>query len=161
MDDDGDDGVAGEAGAGLVGFRVDGREHALPAANVVEVVRMVASTPLPEAPDWVAGVINFRGRVIPLVDVRARLGAPPRDAHLATPIIVVAAGDSTAGMVVDEVVEVLTVSGGGWSPLEAGGTPGSAVAGVTRAGDRLIVVLDPERLCADSAGLRFEATEAV
>lgn len=156
-----DDGVAGEAGAVLLVFRVEGREHALPAADVAEVVRMVASTPLPEAPDWVAGVINFRGRVIPLVDVRTRLGAPPRDADLATPIIVVAAGDSAAGMVVDEVVEVLTVSGGGWGPLEAGGAPGSAVAGVTRSGNRLIVVLDPERLCADSAGLLLDAAEAV
>lgn len=139
----------------LLVFRVDGREQALPVEHVVEVVRMVAATPLPEAPAWVVGVIDFRGRVIPLIDVRRRLGALPREPDLATPIVVVRVGEVAAGLVVDEVVEVLAL------PDEAVDPPASATAvcRVARSGDRLILVLDPQRLCEGSADLGLPDVE--
>jgi purine-binding chemotaxis protein CheW len=136
---------------------MDGREHALPVEDVVEVLRMVAATPLPEAPPWVCGVINLRGRVIPLIDLRSRLGAPRREPDLSTPIIAVQANDVAAGLVVDEVVEVLAL------PREAvdspdrvtAAAPASALSGVARRGDRLILVLDPQRLLEGSVDLRL------
>lgn len=137
------------AGVMLLVFRLEGREHALPVEDVVEVLRMVAATPLPEAPPWVDGVINVRGRVIPLVDLRRRLGAPRREPDVSTPIIVVQAAETATGLVVDEVVELL-VLGSEALASPAPVTASSAVAGVAREGDRLILVLDRERLCAGS-----------
>jgi purine-binding chemotaxis protein CheW len=144
------------ASAVLLIFRVDGREHALSVENVVEVVQMVAVTPMPEAPSWVNGVINFRGRVVPLIDVRGRLGAPTLETDLATPIIVIQSGAVAAGLVVDEVLEVLTArsdSMGLAGPIAAA----SVVSGVVREGDRLITVLDLDRLCDGSVDLSFLA----
>jgi len=127
-------------------FKVEAREYALPVHHVVEVVRMIAITPLPEAPPWVDGVFNFRGRVVPVVDLRARLGIPRREPDLSTPIVITVAEAGLFGLVPDELVEVLPVSG---HQLEAsnGHTAASpAVAAMVRHRDRLLLVLDPDRL---------------
>jgi purine-binding chemotaxis protein CheW len=148
-----------EAGVVLVVFQIVGREHGLRVGDVVEVVRMVAATPLPQAPPWVVGVINFRGRVIPLIDVRGRIGAPAREPDLLTPIIVVQNAQVAAGLVVDEVLEVLTVRSAALDVPRGVDAMAHAVDGVARVGDRLIVVLDWERLWdgALDLGLQFDA----
>jgi purine-binding chemotaxis protein CheW len=148
---------AGEAAPSVVllVFRMDGREHALPVEDVVEVVRMVAATPLPEAPVWVGGVINFRGRVIPLIDARARLGAPRREPDLSTRIIVVQTSEWAAGLVVDEVVEVLPVRAEALDPPGKATAGAAAVSGVVSEDDRLILVLDRDRLLEGSVDLRL------
>jgi purine-binding chemotaxis protein CheW len=145
----------GRAGVMLLVFRMDGREHALPIEHVVEVLLMVAITPGPDGPPWVSGVINFRGRVIVLVDVRVRLGAPRRAPDVSTPIIVVQTGKTVAGLVVDEVVEVLALRSEAVDAPDRAIPVSPAVCGVAREGDRLILVLDRERLCAGSIGLRL------
>jgi purine-binding chemotaxis protein CheW len=137
----------------LLTFRLHGRDHALPVEDVVEVLRMVAPTPLPDAPSWISGVINVRGRVIPLMDLRTRLGGPRIEPDVSTPIIVVEADHTAAGLVVDEVVEVLALSCDAVSrpgPLTSAAT---AVSGVARDGDRLILVLDCGCLCRGTADL--------
>jgi len=154
---------AREAGAGalLVIFRIEGREHGVPIEHVVEVVRMVAIMRMPESPAWVRGVINFHGRVIPVIDVRVRLGAPPRLPDLSTPIVVVRTGEAVVGLVVDEVLEVLAIRS---ETVDAPGLASgvsSAVSGVARDGDRLILVLDPYRLCDGAADLGLPIDSAV
>lgn len=146
----------------LLVFRIDGREHALPVDCVVEVVRMVAATPLPEAPAWMAGVINFRGRAIPLVDARSRLGGAPGEPELSTPIIVVEASENAAGLVVDEVVEVLPVRADALDRPATAIARAAAVTAVVRDGDRLIVVLDPVPLLEGALGvpLPFDLADA-
>jgi purine-binding chemotaxis protein CheW len=127
-------------------FKVETREYALSVHQVVEVVRMVAITPLPEAPPWVDGVLNFRGRIVPVVDLRARLGISRREPDLSTPIVITVAEAGLFGLVADELIEVLPVSG---HQLDAsnGQTPASpAVAAMVRHRDRLLLVLDPDRL---------------
>ena len=149
----------------VVVFTLDGREHALPVRDVVEVLRMVAVTPLPEAPGWVAGVINLRGRIVPVVDLRARLGMAPHEPDLSAPIIVVRAGEAVAGLVADRAVEVLALPSEAVEPPDRLTASAAAVRGVAREGDRIILVLDSERLCEGSAHLRLpnedeEAREA-
>jgi purine-binding chemotaxis protein CheW len=136
----------------LVVVRLQGTEHALPVEHVVEVLRMVAVTPLAEAPPWLLGVIDLRGRVIPVVDLRRRLGMPPREPDLSTPILVVRSHSVTAGLVADEVVEVLALPARSWSPADGVAVPGSAVSSAVRHGDRLLLVLDTDRVCEGSAG---------
>ena len=123
-------------------FRLAKHEYALRLESVSEVLRMVAITPLPEAPPWLAGVINLRGRVITVTDLRVRLGLPAPDPGLNTPIIVVEADGRQLGLIADSVVEVLTHAD------EPDGLP-SGLAGQSRlalatlrAGDRLITILN-------------------
>ena len=73
-------------------FRVESGYYALPLERVVEVLRMVSVRPVPDGPAWLAGVINLRGRVLPIMDLRARLGLPPQPVRLETRIIVTDAG---------------------------------------------------------------------
>jgi purine-binding chemotaxis protein CheW len=145
------------ADTSVLTFRLEGREYAVPAGDVVEVLRMVAVTPVPEGPPWVCGVLNFRGRVIPVVDARARLGLARRDPDLSTPIVVVEAGERVAGVVVDEALDVLALPGGVEYPDRVSGAS-PAVCGVAHRGDRLVLVLDSARLCAGSAGLDLAAS---
>lgn len=154
----GHDQDGGREPAVLLVYRIAGREHALPVEDVVEVVRMVAATRLPEAPPWVVGVINFRGRVIPLIEVRSRIGEPVREPDLSTSIIVVRSAEMAAGLVVDEVLEVLTVPRAALDTPRRVDAPAHAVSGVARVDDRLILVLDWERLWDGSLDLamRFD-----
>src|SRR5437660_1615747 len=73
----------------FVVFRLHAREYALPVGQVVEVLHMVAMTPLPEAPAWLPGLIDLRGQVIPILDLRTRLGLRPQAPDLDTAIVVV------------------------------------------------------------------------
>jgi purine-binding chemotaxis protein CheW len=132
--------------AQLVVFRVEASEYALPVANVGEVLRMVAIAPVPESPTWVLGVINLRGEVIPVIDLRTRLGVPAQAAGLNTPIIVAEHEGQSVGLVADSVTELISV------PLEAIEQPDAQVVGVAvaRSGARLIPVLDLERVCSGS-----------
>jgi len=138
----------------LLTFRLDGRDHALPVDQVVEVVRMVAITPLPDGAPWVAGVLNYRGRVIPVIDLRVRLGLPRREPDLSTPLIVVDAGPQPAALLVDEADEVLALPADAVQPPDPVAAASPAVTALARHGKRLIVLLDAARLtagCADGA----------
>lgn len=69
-------------------FEVDGRRYGLPVGEVVELVRAVAAVTLPMAPGWVEGVVNVRGRVVPVIDLRARLGLPGKPIALSDQLVV-------------------------------------------------------------------------
>lgn len=107
---------------------------------------MVAITPLPETPPWVDGVFNFRGCVVPVVDLRARLGIPRREPDLSTPIVITMAEAGLFGLIADELIEVLPVSGHQMETSEKVTAASPAVAAMVRHGDRLLLVLDPDRL---------------
>jgi purine-binding chemotaxis protein CheW len=125
-------------------LRVAGGEYALPLGCVVEVVRMAALTPAPGGPGHVLGLLDLRGRVVPVMDLGTRLGLANGEPGLSTPICVVEAGGHAFGLVADAVTDVRPLSG----PLERlEGTPAdSPVAGVTHVGGRLVSVLDPDAL---------------
>ncbi len=123
---------------------VQGREYALPLGCVVEVVRMAALAPVPDGPGHLLGLLDLRGRVVPVLDLGQRLGLAPADPGLSTPICVVEAGGRGFGLVADAVTDV--------RPLEAPverlevAPADSPVAGVTHVGGRLVSLLDPEGL---------------
>lgn len=93
----------------ILTFRVAEQTYALPVSRVAQIIEMVAITFLPQAPAAVQGVINYRGVLAPVVDVRARFGLPPRAYDLNTPIILVDFQDTLIGIVVDQVDAVLEV----------------------------------------------------
>jgi purine-binding chemotaxis protein CheW len=137
----------------LVLFQLEGRDHALPVEQIVEIVRMVEITPVPESPDWLAGVINVRGRVIPVMDLRRRLAFEPETPGLRTPIIVAETDGRMIGLIADFVSEMLSLPPQAIEVAEEHGD--SPISAMAQAGERLIVILDLSRLCSDTDGLVF------
>jgi purine-binding chemotaxis protein CheW len=87
----------------LVVFALDRQRFALPLALVARVVRAVEVTPLPNAPEIVSGVIDVQGEVIPVLDVRSRLGLPPRAIGLADQLLIAHTQDRSVALLVDQV----------------------------------------------------------
>jgi purine-binding chemotaxis protein CheW len=122
------------------------REYALPVKHVVEVLRMVAVTPMPEAPAWIAGVLNLRGKGIVVMDLRTRLALPARTPDLNNQIVIVDSKGELLGLIVDEVVEIITLPGSALKPADKLSGASAMFAALAHAGERLILVLDLDRL---------------
>jgi len=127
-------------------FRLHVDEYGLDVTAVTEVVRMVALTTLPDAPAWMAGVVNLRGHVIPVMDLRRRLHLPEQAPDRNTPILIVQAGEQRFGVIVDAVVEVLELPAASIEAITAPTFPQLAVQQLVHLGQRMILLLDPSRL---------------
>jgi purine-binding chemotaxis protein CheW len=86
-------------------------EYGLPIMKVLEIIGMMPVTPVPRVPDYIQGVINLRGKVIPVISLRAKLGMPEQEPTIHTCIIVVDVSGVEMGIIVDEVTEVLNIDG--------------------------------------------------
>jgi purine-binding chemotaxis protein CheW len=93
----------------VVCFELDGQLYGLPVEQVIEVTRMVAVTELPKTPTGMLGVINFRGDIIPLLDLRQVLGLRPQRFGLSTPIVVAGSPGKPVGLIVDAIEGVRTL----------------------------------------------------
>jgi purine-binding chemotaxis protein CheW len=91
-------------------FLATGQEFAADIMTIREIRGWTDTTALPHVPDYVRGVINLRGMVLPVIDLKARLGLGQTDATAKHVIIVVNSGDRTIGLLVDAVSDILTVS---------------------------------------------------
>jgi purine-binding chemotaxis protein CheW len=134
----------------FVVLRLGGREYALPARAVVQVLRMVAIRPVPESPMWISGVINLRGRMTPMLDLRKRLGLPAETPGLSAHIVIVRSNDAILGLIADAVLEVLALDEDAVEPPGGAAGRSRVISGVARSNDRLILVLDVDRLLVDS-----------
>ena len=130
----------------FVVFRLDAREYAIPIEQTIEVVRIVALTPVPEAPAWLSGLMNLRGRVIPVIDVRIRLGLCARAPSLDTAIIVVCIDNQIAGLIVDDIVEIRPFLPAALAPTNTLIGAAQSVAQVAHIGARLIITLNMSML---------------
>ncbi|MCG8617849.1 MAG: chemotaxis protein CheW [Desulfobacterales bacterium] len=124
------EGAAASAAAAPTGkyltFSLENEEYGIGILKVKEIIGMMPITQIPRTPAYVKGVINLRGKVIPIIDLRARFGMPPQDYDEKTCIIVVEieteGGIVMIGIVVDSVSEVLNVQQGEIEPAPAFGT---------------------------------------
>lgn len=91
----------------LISFRIDSQEFCLDIMAVREIRGWAAATPLPHSPSYVRGVINLRGAVLPILDLKARLGLGPTEPSTHSVIIVVHIGGRLVGLLVDAVSEIL------------------------------------------------------
>ena len=137
----------------LLTFKLDDQEYALNIANVVQVVRMVALTHPPKAPDYMEGLFNLRGKIIPVINVRARYGLPTKPHDLDTQLLIAKANGHTMAITVDAVSEVLTLPVDRIEPPEAIGPEMEYLSAVGKVGDRLILILDPNMLMTNAAEL--------
>ena len=97
----------------LVHFTIGTPQCGLAVVAVEEVLRVVAVTPLPGAPAFVEGVINRRGTVTPVIDLRKRVGLVPGPYDESTRIVITSLRGHPAGLIVDEVSDVITIDGAG------------------------------------------------
>jgi len=130
----------------FVTLRVHGELLGLPLASVTEVMRMVAVTAVPDAPAWLAGVINVRGGVVPVIDLRGRLGLPTQAAGLDSRIIVVDAGGRAVGLIADSTAEVLSLPAESVTPPDQLTGQARPVEAIARDGERLVPILDLQRV---------------
>ncbi|RMH36157.1 MAG: chemotaxis protein CheW [Nitrospirae bacterium] len=132
----------------LVSFHVGDEEYAIDILDVQEIIRMVEITAVPNAAPYVEGVINLRGKVIPILDLRARFGLPSAERTKDTRIIVVDMANVILGFIVDSVSEVLRLPESLIEPSPVTGKSGSAEfhKGVGRVDGRLLVILDLKEL---------------
>jgi purine-binding chemotaxis protein CheW len=132
----------------IVGFRVGTETFGVPIGMVHEIVRVPVITAVPESPDCVEGVINLRGRIIPVVDLRKRFGEKVIVAGKKNRILVAEVDTKTIGLIVDAASEVLKIP-----PSEVDPPPNvfeegevNYVTGVGKLGGRLIIMIDLTRI---------------
>jgi purine-binding chemotaxis protein CheW len=130
--------------AQVVVLRVQGGDYAVPIHRVQEIVRVPEITRVPHAQPGVEGVINLRGRVLPVVDLAARLALGTTERARSARVVVVDGGTESIGLLVDGVSEVLRVAAVDVEPPSATttGDGPTAVLGVAKLGDRLVLLLD-------------------
>ncbi|HLG44333.1 MAG TPA: chemotaxis protein CheW, partial [Nitrospirales bacterium] len=135
---------AGEAGEMLqvVSFKLGAEEFAVDILLVQEINRIVDITPVPKAPTFVEGVINLRGKIVPILDLRKRFGFPDADTTDQSRIIVVDVQDRVLGLVVDSVSEVLQIPAHILEPPPSlvAGVSASYIKGVGKIEDRLLIL---------------------
>lgn len=125
-------------------FKVDDTVYALPADVVLQMESYTGATVVPGAPSFVAGIIQLRGRVVPVVDLRARFGLPPKERTLETRVVVGEQHDRTVALIADSAREVVRMAPSQLKPpprLVDDGTKGF-VRAVAQLGDRTVMVLD-------------------
>ena len=131
----------------LVSFVIGSEEFGVDILCVQEINRMLQITKVPNSPEYVKGIINLRGRVIPVIDLRSRLGLPPKGNDNNTRIIVIEVKGNTIGFIVDSVKEVIRI------PQNITEAPPEIVSGINsefikavgKLEDRLLILIDLEK----------------
>lgn len=151
-------------------FALGQEEYGVEILNIQEIKGYSAITPLPNAPVFIKGVLNLRGTIVPIVDLRKKFGLPDVELTKFTVIVVVqirsrsAAQQRTMGFIVDAVSDVLNVAGGDIQPTPElhGQVDTSFINGLAKAGEKLVILLDIEKVLttAEAAVMAQEAVEA-
>ena len=146
-----------ESGAGrgellqLVSFHIAGEEFGLDILRVQEIIRIQELTRVPNSPNFVDGVINLRGKVIPVIALRKRFGLEQIPHDKQTRIVVVEVRGTILGFIVDSVSEVLRIPADTVEPPpRLGKVEREYVSGVGKLDNRLLILLDVDRLMSDA-----------
>ena len=130
----------------LVVFTLGSEEYALPIRQVHEIIRYTEPRSVAAESGWVRGVISLRGKIVPVYDLAARLGLPGGEGAENGKIVIVETATDMAGVVVDDVEEVLTVEEAQLDAVPAAGSP--SIEAIAKIDDRLVILLDPEGIFA-------------
>jgi len=149
LDDDGDDELVVDQ---YLTFHIGAEDFAIEVSSVVEIVGIQHITQVPDMPAFMRGVINLRGRVIPVVDVRRRFNLEDRAYDARTCIVVVNLAGVTTGLIVDTVNEVLSIPADLISPPPSvqGNRRSRFVRGVGRVADGIKLLLDLDKFLLES-----------
>jgi purine-binding chemotaxis protein CheW len=151
---------AGGALLQLVSFKVGNEEFGLDILKVQEIIRLRELTRVPNMPDFVDGVINLRGKVIPVIGLRRRMGIPAGEDDKRTRIVVAEVNGKVLGFVVDEVSEVLRIPEANFEPPpKLGQVEREYVQGIGKIDERLLILIDLSPLLSDREHSQIAAVE--
>lgn len=137
----------------VVGFKLKEEEFAFDIMKVIEIIKLKEITEVPTAPDFIEGVINLRGKIIPIIDLRKRFNVDIEERDKNYRIIIVEIGQSqNVGIIVDEVTKVFSVTDEQTMPVpqtvsQAGG---KYIESIIKIDDRIIILLDVEKIFTES-----------
>jgi purine-binding chemotaxis protein CheW len=142
----------------LVVFRLGAEEYGVPITQVQEIIRLVTPTRIPNVPDFLEGVINLRGNVLPVIDLKKRFGLGSSEYTDEARIVVVEIAGHTVGVIVDFVSEVLRL------PMSSIEPPPPIIAGITaeylrgvgKLDDRLLILLDLNKILTEFEKAQLE-----
>lgn len=134
-----------------ISFVVSQEEFAVEISYIIEIVGLQKIIQLPDMPDFIKGVINLRGKVIPIIDVRKRFKYNEITYNNRTCIIVVKISQNEIGLIVDEVSEVLDIPETQVSPPPQTGKSSKSrfIKGIGRVGEKVKIILDVDKLLSD------------
>ncbi len=132
----------------LVAFKLGREEYGISILQVQEIKRLTDITRVPHTPEYITGVINLRGSVLPVIDLKKRLGLPVQTHTDNTRIIIVKIDEVVVGMLVDAVSEVLAIDQANIEDPDAvvGGVAANFISGVGKLDNRLLILLNLEAI---------------
>jgi purine-binding chemotaxis protein CheW len=132
----------------FLSFALAGEEYAIDILRVQEIRGICPVTPLPQSPPHVRGVMNLRGAVVPVIDLRSALGLPEGEYGKFSVIMVLSLRGRTLGVLVDSVSDVLSLDRGSieQAPELGRRVDGMLVSGIARTQDRFVIILDIEQV---------------
>ena len=146
-------GAHGEHRTELLSVRIGAQEFAMDIRSIREIRGWIASTHLPHAPSFIKGMINLRGIVLVVIDLAERLGLPALEPSAASVIVVVEHGDKVAGLLVDAVCDIITVTDDMRQATPETGTTTSRefIEGLIMMDNRIISIVSIASLMPDAA----------
>ena len=134
--------VGGDANQYLT-FSLGSEEYGVDILKVQEIKGYTATTRIPNAPQDVVGVLNLRGTIVPIIDLRRKFGLPSVEYNQFTAIVVMVVQRRVMGIIVDSVSEVMSIPGGSVQPApDFGGIRSTLLQGMAKIGENLITLLD-------------------
>ena len=137
----------------LVSFMLDNEEYGVEVLKVREIIRMPTITKMPNTPSYVEGVINLRGKVIPIISMRKRFGLMESEHSNQTRIMVMDVAGTLTGFIVDAVSEVIRIHSSEIQPppsmVVSGGIGQEFITGVFNHLERLLIIMDVDRMFTD------------
>ncbi|MBP2642443.1 MAG: cheW 1 [Firmicutes bacterium] len=132
----------------LVVFKLGREDYGVSILQVQEIKRMLEIARVPHSPNYVKGVVNLRGNVLPVIDLKKRLGLAPGECTDDTRVIIVKVADIVVGIIVDAVSEVTSIDAGSIEPPQTivNGVNAQYLSGVGKHDDRLLILLNLEAI---------------
>lgn len=155
-----------EDGQQFLAFLLAGEEYAVDILKVQEIKSWGPVTPIPASPDYMRGIINLRGTVVPVIDLRLRFGIPAKEANLTTAVIIARASSDKSeryvGLVVDEVADVYFLKETEIQSRKnvSGAISGEYVQGLSQVKDQMVIVVDLDLIVQSSLSDFEEEEEA-
>jgi purine-binding chemotaxis protein CheW len=144
-------------------FRIGKESYGIGIRHIIEIIELQKISAVPDMPDYVKGVINLRGKVIPIVDLRLRFTMQERDYDDRTCIVVTEIDRVLIGFIVDTVEEVMEISEGNIEPpprFKSASGKDRYISGLGKAGEAVKILLDVEKIMRDEDARLLEAAAA-
>lgn len=145
----------------LVSFMLADEEYGVEVLKVREIIRIPTITKMPNVPQHVEGIINLRGKVIPIISMRRRFGLTENEINIQTRIIIMDVVGSLTGFIVDSVSEVIRIHSSEIQPppsmMLSGGIGQEFITGVYNHAERLLIIMDVDRMFSDDERESFSS----